>query len=238
MTANPIVGLLSPKSKTRIKEKTMIKQLKILGLMTVAVAALMSTVGAGTASATFTSLCKAPTTTGPLPICEGNHLYPAGTRVHAELQVGTRLIVPTPNGVVECRKATLDALTEQQTEKPLGAIVNALTFGECEGNGEPVDITTVKNGTLDIEVIDLPEWTHNGTLTLTGTEIRVLWTFTGAECFYDPGHTGVLTGGPMATIDWFGTLTKTKGNLLCPEGNANWNGAFTVTSPEPLWVSM
>jgi hypothetical protein len=214
------------------------RHLKIIGLMAVAAAALTVTVGAGTASATFTSLCKAPTTTAGLPICEGIHLYPAGTRIHAELQAGTKLSVVTPAGVVECKTATLDALTEQQTEKPLGAIVNALTFGECEDEGEPVDITTVNNGTLDIEIIDLPVWTHNGTLTLTGTEIRVLWTWSGAECFYDPAHTGVLTGGPMATIDWFGTLTKTKGNLLCPEGNATWNGAFTVTSPEPLWVSM
>lgn len=216
----------------------MMKQLKILGLMAVAAAALMATVGAGTASATPTALCKAPTTPAGLPICEGFHLYPAGTNVHAVLEPGTKLNIATPAGVVECRQATLDVLTEQQTEKPLGAIVNALTFGECEDEGEPVDVTTVKNGTLDIEIIDLPVWTHNGTLTLTGTEIRVLWTFTGAECFYDPGHTGVLTGGPMATIDWSGILTWTKGNLLCPPGNANWNGAFTVTSPEPLWVSM
>ena len=216
----------------------MMKQLKILGLMAVAAAALMATAGAGTASATPTALCKAPTTPAGLPICEGFHLYPAGTNVHAVLEEGTKLNIATPAGVVECRTATLDVITEQQTAKPLGAIVNALTFGECEDEGEPVDVTTVKNGTLDIEIIDLPFWTHNGTLTLTGTEIRVLWTWKGAECFYDPGHTGVLTGGPMATIDWVGTLTKTGGNLLCPEGNANWNGAFTVTSPEPLWVSM
>ena len=214
------------------------KQLKTLVLAVAAVAALTAAVGAGTAAATPTALCKAPTTTGGLPICEGNHLYQAGTNVHAVLQAGTILSIPTPLGVVECKMATLNAITEQQTAKPLGAIVNALTFGECKNGVEPVDVTTVKNGTLDTEIIDLPVWTHNGTLTLTGTEIRVLWTFSGAECFYDPGHTGILTGGPMATIDWFGTLTKTGGNLLCPEGNANWNGAFTVTSPEPLWVSM
>lgn len=214
------------------------RHLKVLGLMAAVTAALMATVGAGTAAATPTALCKAPTTLAGLPICEPNHIYPAGTRIHAELQAGTKLSVVTPNGVVECKTATLDSITEQQTEKPLGAIVNALTFGECEDEGEPVDVTAVKNGTLDIEIIDLPFWTHNGTLTLTGTEIRVLWTRTGAECFYDPGHTGVLTGGPMATIDWAGVLTKTKGNPLCPEGNASWNGAFTVTSPEPLWISM
>ncbi|HET8813970.1 MAG TPA: hypothetical protein VFM51_03340 [Solirubrobacterales bacterium] len=214
------------------------KQLKILGLAVVAAMALMAFVGAGTASATPTALCKVPTTPGGLPICEGNHLYPAGTNIHALLEAGAKLRIVTPNGVVECRMATIDAFTEQKTALPLGAIVNALTFEECEDEGEPVDVETVKNGTLDIEIIDLPVWTHNGTLTLTGTEIRVEWTFTGAECFYDPGHTGVLTGGPMATIDWAGTLVGTGGNLLCPEGNGSWNGAFTVTSPEPLWVSM
>ncbi|MGN6663113.1 MAG: hypothetical protein ACTHK6_02725 [Solirubrobacterales bacterium] len=214
------------------------KQLKILGLAVIAATALMA-FAAGTASATPTSLCKAPTTTeAGLPVCEGVHLYPAGTNIHAVLEAGTRLSIPTPNGVVECNTATLNAFTEQQTAMPLGSVVNALTFNGCEDAGEPVDVETVKNGTLDTEIIDLPVWTHNGTLTLTGTEIRVLWTLTGAECFYDAAHAGVLTGGAMATIDWSGPLTWTRGNLLCPPGNGSWNGAFTVTSPEPLWVSM
>jgi hypothetical protein len=215
------------------------KKLKTLGLAVVAAMALMAFVGASTASATPTALCKAPTTTeAGLPICEGFHLYPAGTNIHAILEEGTKLSIPTPNGVVECKLATLNAFTEQETEMPLGAILNALTFGACEDAGEPVDVEAVNPGTLDIEIIDLPVWTHNGTLTLTGTKIRVLWTFTGAECVYDAGHAGVLTGGPMATIDWSGPLTWTGGNLLCPPGNASWNGAFTVTSPEPLWVGM
>lgn len=213
-------------------------KIKVLGLALMAVAALMATVGAGAATATPTALCKAPTTPNGLPICEGFHLYPAGTNIHAVLEAGTKLNIATPLGVVECNQSTLAATTEQQTEMPLGAIVNALTFGECEDAGEEVEVVTLKNGTLDIEIIDLPVWTHNGTLTLTGTQIRVFWKLTGAECRYAPAHTGVLTGGAMATIDWAGNLTKVGGNLLCPEGNANWNGAYTVTSPEPLWVSM
>ncbi|HMI81371.1 MAG TPA: hypothetical protein VK480_06240 [Solirubrobacterales bacterium] len=214
------------------------KKLKILGLMVVAAMALMASAGAGTASATFTALCEAETTINGLPICEPNHLYPAGTRIHAELEAGTKLNIATPLGVVECNKSTLDAITEHETEIPLGAIVAALTFGECKKGAEEVEIKTVKPGTLDIEVIDLPEWTHDGTLTFTGTEITVFFKNIGAHCFYDAGHAGILTGGPMATIDWFGTLTKTGGNVLCPAGNANWNGFYTVTSPEPLWISM
>ncbi len=214
------------------------KQLKILGALFVVAAALMATVGAGSAAATETSLCKQPTTFAGLPRCEPNHLYFAGQRIHAELEAGKKLVIPTPNGVVECNKSTIDATTEQTTAKPLGAIVNALTFNECEDAGEPVDVEAIVKGTLDIEIIDLPVWTHNGTLTLTGTQIRILWTFSGDECIFDAGHTGVLTGGAMATIDWAGTLTKTAGNLGCPEGNGTWNGAYTVTTPEPLWISM
>jgi hypothetical protein len=212
--------------------------MKVVLIAATAVAALMAIVGAGNASATVTSLCKAPTTPGGLPICEGNHLYPVGTTIHAHLEAGTKLTIPTPNGVVECSTSTIDANTEQATAKPLGAIVNMLSFGGCEDAGEPVDVEAVLKGTLDIELIDLPVWTHNGTLTLTNSEIRILWTLTGDECFYDPGDVGVLTGGPMATIDWNGPLTYTRGNLGCPPGNATWNGAYTVTSPEPLWVSM
>lgn len=217
----------------------MMKLLKALALAAVAAAALMATVGAGTAAATPTALCEEKTTVNGLPICEPNHIYPAGTRIHAELEAGTKLNIVTPLGVVECNQSTIDVLTEQQTEIPLGAIVNVLVFGGCEkAGGEEVEVRTIKNGTLDIEIIDLPEWTHDGTLTLTGTEITVLFKGIGAHCRYDPGHTGILTGGPMATIDWFGPLVKTGGNALCPAGNANWNGFYTVTSPEPLWISM
>ena len=214
------------------------KKLKTLGLLFAVGAALMATVGAGSAAATPTALCKQPTTMAGLPVCEGNHLYPQNTRIHANLEAGTKLMIPTPNGVVECGKSTIEAFTEQATNLPLGAAVTALNFNECEDAGEPVDVEAIVKGTLDIEIIDLPVWTHNGTLTLTGTQIRILWTFSGDECIFDAGHTGVLTGGAMATIDWAGTLVKTAGNLGCPEGNANWNGAYTVTSPEPLWVSM
>ena len=214
------------------------KRTKVVILALAAVAAVMATVGAGSAVATPTALCKAPTTPGGLPICEGNHLYPANTTIHAHLEAGTKLVIPTPNGVVECKTSTIDATTEQATFKPLGAIVNVLNFGECFEGVEPVDVKALLPGTLDIEIIDLPAWTHNGTLTLTGTEIQIVWTLSGDECVYDAGHAGVLTGGPMATIDWNGPLTYTRGNIGCVPGNGSWNGAYTVTKPEPLWVSM
>ncbi|HEX5526894.1 MAG TPA: hypothetical protein VFX44_06815 [Solirubrobacterales bacterium] len=208
------------------------KQFKILGLAVVAVAALMALAGAGTASATETTLCKVKETVGGLPQCAKANQYPAGTRIHAEIEANTTIVINTPAGKVECKKSTLEAVTEQQTAIPLGANVAAFNLAECNGI-----VQTVKQGTLDIEIIDLPEWTHNGTLTLTGTEITV--EVAGLHCVYTPGDIGTLTGGAMATIDVLGNWPRTGGRsgALCG-ASATVEGGLTVTSPEPLWVSM
>jgi hypothetical protein len=208
------------------------KQPKTLGLAVIAAAALMAFVGTGTASATVTTLCKVEETTNGLHICKAANQYPAGTMLHAQLEEKTKLLVETPLGKAECEEATMAVTTEQQTEIPLGAVVNVLTFGKC---GE-FTVTVILKGTLDIELIDLPTWTHNGTLTFTNTKIRVKKG--EAECDFFAGHSGVLTGGAMATIDLSGTLTEFIPEGKCPKGNGKWSGVFTVTKPEPLWVSM
>lgn len=208
------------------------KRIKILLLAATAVTALMVTVGAGVAAATPTTLCKVEETVGGLPVCAPVNQYPAGTMIHAHLEKSTKLVIPTPFGVAECEESTLTATTEQQTEMPLGAIVNEFSFGKC---GE-YEVKTLLPGTLDIEIIDLPVWTHNGTLTFTNTVITVKKG--EIDCVYEVGHAGVLTGGPMATIDLFGELKWIGGNEKCLAANANWNGSYTVTEPEPLWIGM
>jgi hypothetical protein len=207
--------------------------MKILLLGAMAAMALMATAGASTAVATPTTLCEVEETTiGGLPICAPENQYLAGTMIHAHLEEKTKLMIPTPFGVAECEESTLTATTEQQTAMPLGAIVNEFTFGKC---GE-YEVKTLVPGTLDIEIIDLPFWTHNGTLTFTNTRITVKKG--EIDCEYTVGHSGVLTGGAMATIDLLGQLTRVGGNAKCPLGNAQWNGSYTVTEPEPLWIGM
>jgi hypothetical protein len=233
--ARKVVLPYSQKSQTgkrRRDEKgdNEMKQMKILVLTAVAATALLAAVGASTASATLTSLCKKDTTTGSLPVCEEPHRYPAATTVHAALEGA--LVIESPLVKIVCEESTIQATTEQITAIPLGAIVEALTFGKCGG----ATLTTVDKGTLDIEIIDIPVWTHNGTLTFTGTKVKVVQL--GLECVYSLGHAGILTGGAMATVDLSGNLTKVAGGFLCPAQNVKFNGSYTVTSPEPLWVSM
>lgn len=208
------------------------KQLKILGLAVVAAAALTAFFGTASASATVTTLCKVEQTMAGLPICEAKNQYPVGTQIHAQLEEKTKLVIETPLGKPECEESTLAVTTEQQTAIPLGATVNVFTFAKC---GE-FTVTAAEKGTLDIEIIDLPVWTHHGTLTFTGTKINVKKG--EAECVYSVGHSGALTGGAMATIDLTGILTKVGGNAKCPAGNGNWKGVYTVTKPEPLWIGM
>ena len=204
------------------------KQLKILGLMVVAAAALTATVGATTASATDTALCEEKTTNvGGLPVCEGGHLYPLNTTINAELE--TFILFQSSLGNIECAESTLRFWTEDDTEEPLGAVVENFWI-KCFG----ATITTLAKGTIDINIIDTPEWTHNGTLTFTATKIEVeKW---GLKCIYTFSHGGTLTGGAAATIDFKGTATKVGGEIFCP-GQLTYTGFYKVTSPQPLWVS-
>jgi hypothetical protein len=209
-------------------------KMKALVLGLIAAAALLATVGAGTASATETALCKEKTTNASgQPECSEFHIYPAGTVIHAEAE--TFILIESALGKIECEQSTIKATTEQKTAKPLGAKVEALTFGK-ENKCGATTVETVEKGTLDIELIDFaPEWTHNGTLTFTGTKIKTIQM--GVECFYTLGDAGTLTGGATGTIDLSGTLTRVGGGFVCPE-KASVIGFYKVTSPAPLWVSM
>jgi hypothetical protein len=127
-------------------------------LLLVAGAALMATVGAGNAAATPTTPYEVEEGWVPCPICAPVNQYPASTPTHAELEEETELMIATPFGVAECEESTVEAVTEQQTALPHGAVVTGLEFEEC---GE-YEVQTLVPGTLDIEMIDLPFWTHNG----------------------------------------------------------------------------
>jgi hypothetical protein len=94
------------------------RKLKILGLMVVAAAVLMATLGATTASATETALCKEKTTFDGLPRCEGGHLYKAGQIIHAVSE--TFVLIEAPWGNIECEESTIEASTEKATGIPLG----------------------------------------------------------------------------------------------------------------------
>jgi hypothetical protein len=206
------------------------KHLKILALA-VAATVLMATLGLGTASATETAFCKMKETQAGLPRCGLGNLHVAGKEVHGVLKAGTTAIVESGLGKAECGQSTFGFFSEKQTAIPLGAIVSGFTFAECGGFTVKVLLNTV-----DIEIIDLPVWTHNGTITATSGEVEVKKG--EAECRYSIGHIGSITGGNPATIQLTGTLTKIGGNFLCPAGNGKWSANYADTGTEAVWISM
>jgi hypothetical protein len=202
------------------------KYVKVLSVALGLAGVLVALAGVGTASATFTTLCKVE-----ILVCNNAELqYPANTNIAASVEEGTKISVNIGITKFTCSKGTFKATTLEQTEMPLPALVTGLTVEGCN----ECTVTLLKKGELDIELIDIPVLTKNGTLTLKNTEIGV--NCLGViECFYAPGDVGVLTGGNPATIDLSGTLVKLPGsNFAC--GKATVSGSLTVTSPKPVWV--
>lgn len=204
------------------------KQLKILGLALIAAGALMAFVGAGTASATFTALCEVKfTEPSGTTKCPAGKTYTEEDEFHAVLETGTKLTLETGLGKVECAESTISGNPQAATAMPLTIVTKEFITANC---GEYTVI--VEASSLKIEIIDLPIWTHNGTMTL---EASVEVSKGEATCLYTTGHAGTLTGNNPGTLDFATALTKVGGNAKCPAGNGKMTGNYVTTVP--LWVS-
>jgi hypothetical protein len=197
------------------------KYVKMLGLAAVAAAALMAFVGAGTASATV--LCKEAKTSG----CTND--YASGTSIEATLEGSAELVA---GGFIEdtCTGSTIKGKTSSTggASSTVGGSASALTWSNCS-----LTTTTSKLGTLEIHHIT---GTDNGTLTASGFEVTIAQIF--GNCVYKSGtgnDLGTLKGGAPATISISTTVTG-GGAFGCPS-TATWTAAYTVTSPNPLYIS-
>lgn len=204
------------------------KYVKVFGLAAVMAMAMMAFLGAGTASATV--LCKTSLTEG----CGASGWdYPAGTQIHATLEAGSSATLRnTESSIVNtCTESTVlgkTTNTGSSNETVVGHI-EALSFGHCTNTTDVVSL-----GELEVH------WdvgTDNGTL--TARTAAVTMNLFGASCTYGAGggtDLGTVTGGSMATMDVNAVVNKTAGGFLCP-GTAVWEAKYTVTSPEPLYIS-
>jgi hypothetical protein len=204
------------------------KYVKMLGLAAVAAAALMAFIGASSASAT--ALCKTNNT--PCPV---EWHYSIGTEIHASLDPETTAILKTTGGAIEntCNTSTVKGTTSTtggSSETVKGSVaVAGLTFGGCTNTTD-----VLEGGELEIHHI---AGTMNGTLTAKGFKVTLV--LAGVSCVYTAGAAtdlGTVTGGTMATMDVNAGVSKAEGSFLCPS-TATWEAKYTVTSPEPLYVS-
>jgi len=193
------------------------KYLKMLGLAAIAAMALMAFVGAGTASATTLAL--------------GGVTQNSSVTLEATLESGTSATLKTTSGsfVDTCTQSTVKGSTEKPfTGTTVGGKVSILSFGNCTHG-----TTVVKNGTLSVE------WAGgtNGTVRSTGAEVEVESTTFGAvlPCTTSSTHLGTLKG-VSSTTEHATLLVNAVVNCGFLAPTANWEAAYTVTSPTGLGV--
>jgi hypothetical protein len=206
------------------------KHLKIMGLAAVAVAAMMAF--AGTASATILT-------------------SPAGTKYEGEIRSSaeTSLTLKAGFANITCTESTVAGTPKNfgsATETVSGPI-GTLSFGnanhECvlAGSKTVAIVTVISNGNLEIHTQEAKE-NGNGTLTGSGSKVKIEVPSLGTTCVYGTGtglDLGTLTGsrntGTTATMDINAELSREEGGFTCANP-AHWEGSYKVTVPDYLDV--
>jgi len=188
------------------------KQLKTLGLLVGACAALLA-LAAGASATSITS----PTGTVATPT------------IKAEKE-GTHITLANPIATINCSSTIEGKVEGHGSESPATGKVSALSFAGCTNSWT---VTTVATGELAVE------WTsgYNGTVWSTGLTVHA--TRLGVTCNYATSATklGTITGGTPATIHLEALIPVHSGSSgLCGTGTAKLEGSYKLTSPESLFV--
>jgi hypothetical protein len=223
------------------KEDNM-KQLKAIGLIAVATAAILVVLG-GSASATV--LCKVTPVEGE---CPETKEYALKETILGNLQTGTSFTYEALNALNEvqfvgsCQEASVSwSNTENRgPEKALIGTVTALLFGKCKNGLKPCEKVTAQNLPYGAEL--LPGLGGNGVgFFVNGTAARKIKfenCVFGINCVYEPAEMQVsfIGGNPatIATILW--EFKSEGGNLFCGT-KIKMKGKYEVAAPKPVWVA-
>jgi hypothetical protein len=164
-----------------------------------------------------TVLCKVA---GKNP-CPSESIYGEGQILALELGEAS-LFTFRNNGApyLACNEVVIEGkiTTKAGTGVDVGGPVEALSFSECSSKVE-----VLKNGSFSVDYTS----GNNGTLSLEGFEVRdLVW--------------GCTFVGPAPLPLWGGEMASATINSVVPNicsGPFSWNAEFTVTKPQPLYVS-
>lgn len=208
------------------------KHLKMLALAALAAGALMTLIGAGTASATV--ICS--TTADP---CPAGQKGPAGTKLDFSLAAGTSSNwQETAEGGGEtldtCKSSTVEAeITNagSATQTVTGPITK-LTWGTCA-----FPTTTTLKGKPEVHRIG---GTSNGTVTADGESRWTTNTNFFGSCIYtvpSGNSIGDITEGNPAVFHVNAVVRQVSENLVCPT-TATWTATYTLTEPSSTTLSI
>jgi hypothetical protein len=190
------------------------KYMKILGLAAVAAMALMAFVASSASATVLTS--------------PAGTVLPAGTVVEATLK-GSAVLEETGGTTLDtCTGSTVSGKTSTASGTPLTGNIETLDWSNCI-----VPTKTFVNGSLSVEA------TSQGNGTVSGSESKVTVGIFGVSCIYGTGTAvplGTVTGGEPATVDINAVIHLQEGGILCPT-TTKWTATYTITKPNPLFVS-
>jgi hypothetical protein len=220
-----------------------VRLIKTFGLAAVAALAAMAFLGAGSASATVTALCKSSETE-----CQAANHYPKGTTIKANSSEVRFENSGKPEFI--CSRSEMELKLTATTGTPLPVEFNIMSFSGCES-------TIYKGLTCAMAVQKLPpsggiEWTagSNGTLSFGFPESvvecsgQVIY-----RCFFSPKSTvkfGFQGTGPEGQQ---ATLVATEQELLTsPKIISNckqlfgtekpkFTATYTIEDPQPVYVA-
>jgi hypothetical protein len=204
------------------------KYLKMFSLAAVAAVAAMAFIGAGTASAT--RICS----TNTLPC---GSILGSGTPIKAELTGGNEAVLTSGFAVVKCKTSVISGETTSAGGGAGVAVLGTITsasWSNCACNLGGTVTTAAENLPWSAEL----NWTSemNGTMKVANPQGSFVCA--GTKCIY--GATSVsttVTGGAPAIVTASVTLERKAGSGALCSATATWKGTYTVTSPNPLWVS-
>jgi hypothetical protein len=201
---------------------------KILGLVMAAAIAAMALMGAATASAHSTALCKAL----ELP-CSAANTYGA-TTIKSQLVAGTHATLKSSVGPVLCEKSTVEGTTAGGLATTLLGEITKLTFTSCK-LGETSCTVTAEGLPYTSHLLIIPG-THNGEfVTLEPSAKVVCGSFINCTFGFEEINLELVGGNP-ATIAAEEELLTREAGFFCP-GESHWTAKYEVTSPKPLFVS-
>ena len=210
---------------------------KIVGLVAVAALALMASLGAGSALAVETALCKSGT---DKPYCKSENLYPAKTALKAS---SSKVTVNFPFAVpikVECSESTLEGETSAAAGKPMPLAISAWTLGGCKtSSGTGCTVTAVESAPYSGSLSWGTSW--NGTLTIgDGGKGNPGWYFSckkAMDCTITFAPVLDATGGSPATIVATNESLSNKSGGLCPPASSTFSGTYSVSSPNIAFIT-
>ena len=195
------------------------KFFKMLGLLSMAAAALM----------VFSGIASATTLTSPDKTALG-----VGAKLHAVNENG-HVTLTGPLGIaVECATSTVEGEITNAGGSGVAVAgkITSLSFTGCT-NGYVVDVNAL--GTLSVA----SSGTNTGTVTSNGTEVTVTNVPFAGTCVYKTSNTdiGTLTGstktGATATFDISASIPRTGGSGLCGS-SGTWEGSYSIDKPDSL----